>query len=105
MHSPIPAAECWGKLTPRRGEPERWHPLSDHCVDVAACAEAILNLPIIRARLASLAGRDSFPSVWSERLASLAFLHDFGKANERFQNRDGGHIAEAVYVAGSSAKR
>ncbi len=38
MHSPIPADECWGKLTPRRGEPERWHPLSDHCVDVAACA-------------------------------------------------------------------
>jgi len=40
MHSPIPAGECWGKLTPRRGEPERWHPLSDHCMDVVACAEA-----------------------------------------------------------------
>jgi CRISPR-associated endonuclease/helicase Cas3 len=105
MRLPIPAADCWGKLTPRRGEPERWHPLSDHCMDVAACAEAILKLPIVRARLASLAGMDSFPSVWSERLASLAFLHDFGKANGRFQNRDGGHIAEAVYVAGSSAKR
>jgi CRISPR-associated endonuclease/helicase Cas3 len=105
MRSPTPPVECWGKLTPRRGEPERWHPLSDHCVDVAACAEAILSLPIVRARFASLAGMDTFPSAWSEPLASLAFLHDFGKANVRFQSRDGGHIAEAVYVAGSSAKR
>ena len=23
MHSPIPAGECWGKLTPRRGEARR----------------------------------------------------------------------------------
>src|SRR5690606_15387990 len=30
------------------------------------------------------------------RLTVLAFLHDFGKANRRFQERRGGHIEEAV---------
>jgi hypothetical protein len=33
------------------------------------------------------------------RLDELAFLHDFGKANQKFQRGEGGHIHEAPVVA------
>src|SRR6266516_3271312 len=36
MDAPVPEGADWAKLAPRRGEPERWHPLVDHCNDVAA---------------------------------------------------------------------
>ncbi|MGO9422255.1 HD domain-containing protein [Roseiarcus sp.] len=81
MLTPIPRGMNWAKLFPRDGEPRYWHPLEDHCIDVAACAETLLNLPIVRTRLAGLAAVAIFPEGWSERLAALAFIHDFGKAN------------------------
>ena len=99
MLTPIPRGMNWAKLFPRDGESKYWHPLGDHCIDVAACAETLLNLPIVRTRLAGLAAVAIFPEGWSERLAALAFIHDFGKANRAFQSRMGGHIAEAGYVA------
>jgi CRISPR-associated endonuclease/helicase Cas3 len=105
MFTPIPKNANWAKLYPRRGEPERWHPLVDHCTDVAACAEALLANPTIQARLASLARVEIIPERWIERLTALAFLHDFGKANRMFQQRKAGHIKEAVFIAGRPAKR
>ncbi len=105
MDAPIPDGANWAKLAPRRGEPERWHPLVDHCTDVAACAEELLSNPTIRARFAALARVDVLPMPWAERLAALAFLHDFGKANRMFQQREAGHIKEAVFIAGRPAKR
>ena len=104
MLTPIPAGMNWAKLSPRGAEAKCWHPLVDHCVDVACCAEHLLAIPIVRARLAALAGAAGFPDTWAQRLAVLAFLHDFGKANRGFQSRArdpsarGGHIAEAAYV-------
>ncbi len=89
MLTPIPRGMNWAKLFPRDGEPRYWHPLEDHCIDVAACAETLLNLPIVRTRLAGLAAVAIFPEGWSERLAALAFIHDFGTANRAFQSRMG----------------
>src|SRR5262249_30728573 len=100
MDVPIPNGENWAKLSPRHGEPERWHPLVDHCIDVAACAEALLANPTIQARLPALARVEVMPERWAERLTALAFLHDFGKANRMFQRREAGHIKEAVFIAG-----
>jgi CRISPR-associated endonuclease/helicase Cas3 len=91
----------WAKLAPRGADAKFWHPLADHCIDVAACAERFLALPIVQTRLAALAGVVAFPDIWAARLCALAFLHDFGKVNRNFQNRAGGHIAEAAYVADS----
>ncbi len=84
----------WAKLSPRDGEPLEWHPLHDHCCDVAACVEALLARPLVRSRLAALAGVSDLPELWIARLIVLAFLHDFGKANHAFRRRKGGHIAE-----------
>src|SRR4051794_8061238 len=105
MYAPVSKNADWAKLYPRRGEPERWHPLVDHCTDVAACAEALLANSTIQNRLAALAGVEVVPEQWVERLTALAFLHDFGKANRMFQQRKAGHIKEAVFIAGRAAKR
>ena len=102
MRTPIPSGANWAKLSPHVGTPELWHPLADHCFDVAACVESLLALPIVRARIAALAGADAIPDIWATRLAALSFLHDFGKANCEFQRRAldpsgrGGHVAEAA---------
>jgi len=76
---------AWGKLRPVSGVDGaiEWHPLVDHCADVAACVEALLAQPTVAARL-GLDGRDR---VGASRLAALAFLHDLGKANLGFQNK------------------
>lgn len=54
-------------------------------------------------RLAKLARRDVIPELWRQRLCVTAFLHDFGKANTRFQQGEGGHIAEATYAVTNPA--
>jgi CRISPR-associated endonuclease/helicase Cas3 len=93
----------WGKL--RRNEQEEvaeWHPLTDHCADVAAVAESLLDLPVWRARLSRLAGRD-LDDVTRARLSVLAALHDLGKFNLGFQAKGrpelgatAGHVSEAL---------
>jgi hypothetical protein len=85
MDAPVPEGVDWAKLAPRQGEPERWHPR-------------------VGSRLAALAGIETLPQVWAERLVALAFLHDFGKANRKFQRREGGHIREAAFIAGRPEK-
>lgn len=92
-----PAERCWAKRRPRIA-PTDWHPLVDHSHDVAAVFEALLALPVIESRLAALGGAGSLPGLWQARLTVLAFLHDFGKANQKFQRGEGGHIHEAAAV-------
>ncbi len=94
----------WGKLHPAGGEAPYtdWHPLEDHCADVAACAVALLELPLLRRRLARLGGLDDLTEVQVERLGVLAALHDIGKYNQGFQakqhGREGitGHVSEGI---------
>jgi CRISPR-associated endonuclease/helicase Cas3 len=97
MRPPVTPGTCWAKRLPRNGgEPTSWHPLHAHAADVAACAGAVLDVPIIARRLAQLGGRDSLPVEWRSRIVVLAFLHDFGKANRCFQMRCAGHLREAL---------
>jgi CRISPR-associated endonuclease/helicase Cas3 len=78
-------ATFWGKLEPRDGAPARWHPLVDHCADVAACCEALLVSDVVRKRLARLAGLRDLNTTQRARLCVLAALHDAGKFNHGFQ--------------------
>jgi CRISPR-associated endonuclease/helicase Cas3 len=77
-----------------------------HCLDVAHCAHAMLQDPVVRARFSTAAG---FPltEVHVARLAVLVGLHDFGKFNWGFQYRisgaperplDASHLGEALAI-------
>jgi CRISPR-associated endonuclease/helicase Cas3 len=90
------------RLGPRgRGAVVAWCALIDHSADVAAIFSAVLDTPIVAARLARLAGLDGLDETLRARLGVLAALHDFGKANHGFQNRWSpeappiGHVKEA----------
>ena len=101
----------WGKLStdpPDRrrppGEVIAWHPLADHCADVAACHEMLLRETLIGARLARTAGSEALDEGTIQRLSVLAALHDIGKYATAFQVKAGfggdvdacGHITTAV---------
>jgi len=94
----------WSKLTTDgQRRVVAWHPLEDHCADVAACALALLDCTRLRTRLARLAGQPKLDARQIQRLGVFAALHDVGKYNVGFQNksrRDGaptrGHVREAV---------
>lgn len=97
--------DFWGKLTRSSVTEEvtEWHPLRDHCADVAAVVERLLTLPTWERRLGRLAGITSIDKVLKARLCVLAALHDFGKVNSGFQAKAGrtpgptaGHQAEAL---------
>ena len=92
----------WGKT-----DDEKSHHLAHHCADVAACFEAMVNLPVVRARMERAAG-GSLSSIQIARLAVLVFLHDIGKLHPGFQAkgwpqgawRDGshGHVREGAAI-------
>lgn len=84
----------WAKLN-RDGER---HPLIDHCADVAAVCEALLQHTLLRQRLAHLGGLDDLNAVQIARLSVLAALHDAGKFNHGFQNRSRGHQKEILNI-------
>lgn len=60
------------------------HHLAHHCADVAACFEAIADIPTIRLRMEHSANR-SLSTADIKRLAVLVFLHDVGKLHPGFQ--------------------
>jgi CRISPR-associated endonuclease/helicase Cas3 len=73
------ADDLWGKFRDvSRGGPA-WHPLIDHCTDVACVLEALLRQPTIRRRLARAGGLNDLDEVQAARLCFLAFVHDMGK--------------------------
>jgi CRISPR-associated endonuclease/helicase Cas3 len=94
----------WAKLDKdEHGVVRSWHPLVDHCADVAAVFQALLNVDTIRHRLAGLAGRGDLDPVTCARLGVFAALHDLGKANLGFQAKGrpelgptAGHVGEAI---------
>lgn len=102
-----PPTGFWGKLKRRDGYRSgpvvAWHPLVDHCADVAAVGEALLQVGLLRRRLAALAGLDDLDPVQVARLGTLMALHDFGKVNHGFQRKGlpepydtAGHVREVI---------
>ena len=92
----------WGKarLDPVSGVLLAWHPLAEHCLDVACTFRALIALPVIRRRLEAAAGR-RLTETDLDRLAVFALLHDVGKPNRGFQEKilsadapRAGHIRE-----------
>jgi len=97
-------ADFWGKL--RRSEEgglAAWHPLADHCADVAACLAGLLRKTLLRHRLARLARLSDLTPIQVARLGVLAALHDIGKFNLGFQYKakerppfTNGHVREVL---------
>lgn len=83
-----PIVGFWGKAksSAETGELVAWHPLEDHCVDVAVTFRALLELPGIKRSLVA-AARSSLTSIQLDRLAVIALLHDVGKSNRGFQGK------------------
>jgi CRISPR-associated endonuclease/helicase Cas3 len=95
------AGDLWGKFRDENRGGPAWHPLIDHCMDVACVLEALLHQPTIRRRLARAGGLDDLDEVQVARLCFLAFLHDLGKCNWGFQRKilpevteRAGHVSE-----------
>lgn len=111
MKMPVRSA-FWGKLQREADEGDftAWHPLEDHCADVAACAEALLTRTVLRRRLARLGGLDNLDDVQVARLCVLTALHDLGKFNQHFQNKgrvqatpQEGHVREFLVLFADDA--
>lgn len=86
----------WGKLArDERGTVVREQTLAAHCRDVAGVFAALLEVPGIARRLATLAGMTHLPPAVRARLTYLVHLHDCGKVNAGFQAR---HDARAPVV-------
>jgi len=99
--------DFWGKSSTDRQD---WHPLIDHCADVAACCEALLRRTLLRRRLATLGERDDLTEPDIQRLSALAAFHDVGKFNLGFQNKadphrqpTAGHVQAILDLFGASA--
>lgn len=103
----MPEGRFWGKFDDGKRKDGQdiepcWHPLADHCADVAAVAEALLTGTLLGGRLARLGGLDALSDVQVARLGFLAALHDFGKLNTGFQRQifpgqpRQGHVVPAV---------
>ena len=95
----------WAKLQHDEvGTVSAWHSLADHSADVGAVFEAMLPVPTVARRLATLAGHEILPLIWRDRLACAVYLHDIGKANRGFRARwrpdakPVGHIQPAVWL-------
>ncbi|MEL7059198.1 MAG: CRISPR-associated helicase Cas3' [Acidobacteriota bacterium] len=109
-----PPTGYWAKLeVNEQREVVAWHPLVDHCADVAAVAEALLQRTLLRRRLACLGGLDDLSSQQVARLCVLAALHDLGKANLGFQNKSqpwrrdrftAGHLSEVMAILDPAAQ-
>ena len=94
----------WGKLKrDGTGKVSEWHPLVDHCADVAACTKVLLEQPVLRNRIAATGCCNDLGTMEQERLCVLAALHDVGKFNIGFQNKTlsnpqlvAGHVREFI---------
>lgn len=103
----------WGKLDRSpENEVTDYHPLADHCIDVACVAEALLANTILGRRFAHLAGQTDLGAIHVSRLAVLAALHDLGKYNVGFQRKGhdprghvAGHVSEFATLLGAGRSR
>ena len=101
-----PISHFWGKAeSDEEGNVISWHPLKDHCLDVAACLKSLLKIDVIRNRLASSAGLDDLSETICDRLVFISALHDIGKFNIGFQSKlietgfsSAGHVNEVAQL-------
>lgn len=102
-----PISGFWGKaqLDTTNSEVIAWHPLADHCVDVATTFRRLVGLPGLRRAIDAAAGR-ALTDVQLDRLAVFALMHDVGKFNLGFQAKllphapKLGHVLEAAGLFG-----
>ena len=73
--------EAWGKFDRDTGA---YHPLAHHSMDVAAVFARLLELPVLRNRVETAAGK-RLGEIDCQRLSALVFLHDIGKLHPGFQ--------------------
>jgi CRISPR-associated endonuclease Cas3-HD len=92
--------DLWGKFRDESQDGPAWHPLIDHCTDVACVLEALLHQPTIRRRLVRAGGQDDLHETQVAGLCFLAFIHDLGKCALGFRakavpelGRTAGHLA------------
>ncbi len=95
---------AWAKLRQdESGTVTAWLPLKDHSLDVAHVCTALMDGPVLRRRLARLAGLTDLDRNQRTRLSILGGIHDIGKTTRGFYNRwnpaarpQGGHVREAL---------
>jgi CRISPR-associated endonuclease/helicase Cas3 len=93
----------WGKLKADPGDATPLYlPLTHHCLDVATVFRHLVDLPTFQRCLVTMANASLTPAQL-DRLAVLALLHDFGKANLGFQDKPfdpkaprAGHVYETA---------
>jgi CRISPR-associated endonuclease/helicase Cas3 len=87
--------EFWGKAQPNDGATVRWHPVVHHLLDVAAVADAILDVrPLAKRRAGDLL--DVAPDDAHRLIVALAGLHDLGKFAPAFQMKSADHWPRAL---------
>ena len=85
----------WGKARPLSPDGDRYHLLVYHCLDVAACGQALVALP--RFSLQPLSEALGWPREVVDRLfVYFLALHDVGKFAPSFQNLARGLSSELV---------
>ena len=100
-----PITDFWGKLErDDAGAVSAWHPLVDHCIDVATAFHELIRSSSLRARLGHLA-QVPMDDVLLARLSIIAGLHDIGKFNLGFQGRahtggmpHAGHVQQGLSI-------
>lgn len=85
MQGPPGPDDLWGKFNDNEHGGPAWHPLTDHCMDVACTLEALLLQPTINRRLVRATGLSALDATLCARLAYLAFIHDLGKCAQGFR--------------------
>lgn len=110
MRGQVHPLAFWGKLQRApSGEVVEWHPLVDHCIDVAVTLRALLELASLR-RALQQSTATSLEDQALDRLAVIGFLHDVGKCNWGFQAKSGvtgpttGHTLETVGLFSSDSQ-
>ncbi|SON54346.1 CRISPR-associated endonuclease/helicase Cas3 [Hartmannibacter diazotrophicus] len=92
--------DYWGKARPTVDRSTRCHPVSYHCMDVAAAGEELLR--IFPALVNRVAGESGAPTKEAERfLVFLAALHDIGKFSRGFQAKVPELFPESLGVVAS----
>lgn len=100
----------WGKLRrDSQGLVSAWLSLEDHCCDVGACCEAVLNHSLLRQRFSCLGRNFEIGPIQIARLSALAAFHDLGKFNLGFQAKadlnssfSAGHVNEILSLCDGS---